>query len=153
MPGVTVEVGGPGGVRTAVTDGNGRFVMTNVPAGQTSVTASLAGFSTARYAFDFDQRPREMNIVLQRGRHHGIDHRDRHNADRRRAEPPGGAHDVQTAKQAAAAPSQNVVNLQQRATGVLPVRIDVPRAGTSHQFVKPLVVDQETTVKLRYKRR
>jgi hypothetical protein len=50
-------------------------------------------------------------------------------------------------------PSLNVVDLQRRATGVLPVRIDVPRAGRSHQFVKPLVVDQETTVKLRYKRR
>jgi len=51
------------------------------------------------------------------------------------------------------APSQNVVELQRRASGVLPVRVDIPRAGTSHQFVKPLVVDQETTVKLRYKRR
>jgi hypothetical protein len=52
-----------------------------------------------------------------------------------------------------AAPSQNVINLQRRAAGVLPVRVDVPRAGTSHQFVKPLVVDQETTVGFRYKRR
>ena len=50
-------------------------------------------------------------------------------------------------------PSQNVINLQRRAAGVLPVRVDVPRAGTSHQFVKPLVVDQETVVSLRYKRR
>lgn len=50
-------------------------------------------------------------------------------------------------------PSQNVLNLQRRAAGVLPIRIDVPRAGASHQFVKPLVVDQETTVTLRYKRR
>jgi hypothetical protein len=50
-------------------------------------------------------------------------------------------------------PSQNVINLQRRAAGVLPVRIDVPRAGTSHQFVKPLVVDQEATVMFRYKRR
>ncbi|HEX7138494.1 MAG TPA: hypothetical protein VF219_11630, partial [Vicinamibacterales bacterium] len=50
-------------------------------------------------------------------------------------------------------PSQNVINLQKRAAGVLPVRMDVPRAGTSHQFVKPLVVDQETFVSLRYKRR
>jgi hypothetical protein len=52
-----------------------------------------------------------------------------------------------------APPSQNVVELQRRTTGVLPVRVDIPRAGTSHQFVKPLVVDQETTVRLRYKRR
>ena len=51
------------------------------------------------------------------------------------------------------APSQNVINLQRRTSGVLPIRVDVPRAGTSHRFVKPLVVDQETTVTLRYKRR
>ena len=54
--------------------------------------------------------------------------------------------------QKAAAPSQNVINLQRRAAGVLPVRVDVPRAGVSHQFVKPLVVDQETVVSLKYKR-
>jgi len=50
-------------------------------------------------------------------------------------------------------PSQNVVNLQRRAAGVLPIRVDVPRMGTSLQFVKPLVVDQETVVSFRYKRR
>jgi hypothetical protein len=50
-------------------------------------------------------------------------------------------------------PSQNVVNLQQRAAGVLPVRMDVPRAGTSHLFSKPLVIDQETTVSFRYRLR
>ena len=50
-------------------------------------------------------------------------------------------------------PSQNVIDLQRRAAGVLPVRVDVPRAGVSHQFVKPLVLDQETVVSLRYKRR
>jgi hypothetical protein len=50
-------------------------------------------------------------------------------------------------------PSQNVINLQQRAAGVLPISVDVPRAGTSHQFVKPLVVDQEAVVTLRYKRK
>jgi hypothetical protein len=36
---------------------------------------------------------------------------------------------------------------------VLPVRIDVPRAGTSHRFLKPLVIDEETVVSFRYKRR
>jgi hypothetical protein len=57
------------------------------------------------------------------------------------------------AQKAVEQPSQNVLNLQRRASGVLPVRVDVPRAGVSHQFVKPLVVDQETVVTLRYKRR
>ena len=48
--------------------------------------------------------------------------------------------------------SQNVMNLQVRAAGVLPIRVDVPRTGMSHQFVRPLVVDEETVVTLRYKR-
>jgi hypothetical protein len=52
-----------------------------------------------------------------------------------------------------APPSQNVVNLQARAAGVLPIRVDVPRAGVSHQFIKPLVVGTEAAVTLRYKRR
>ena len=45
----------------------------------------------------------------------------------------------------------NVQSLQRRAAGVLPVRIDVPRAGTSHRFLKPLVVDEETVVQFRYR--
>jgi hypothetical protein len=53
----------------------------------------------------------------------------------------------------ASVPSQNVINLQQRAAGVLPVRVDVPRTGTSHQFVRLLVVDDATAVDLRYKRK
>jgi hypothetical protein len=51
------------------------------------------------------------------------------------------------------APSVKVPNLQRRASGVLPVRMDVPRAGTSHRFVKPLVIDEETRVSFRDKRR
>ena len=56
-------------------------------------------------------------------------------------------------EQRAQEPSLNVQSLQRRAAGVLPVRIDVPRAGTSHRFLKPLVVDEETVVQFRYKRR
>jgi hypothetical protein len=60
---------------------------------------------------------------------------------------------IDTRRDAAPAPpSQNVINLQARAAGVLPIRVDVPRAGVSHQFTKPLVVGTEATVKLRYKR-
>jgi len=49
------------------------------------------------------------------------------------------------------AASSNVTNLQQRISGVLPVRIDVPRAGNSYNFVRPLVLDEETTVTFTYK--
>ena len=45
----------------------------------------------------------------------------------------------------------NVTNLQQRISGVLPVRVDVPRAGNSSNFVRPLVLDEETKVTFTYK--
>jgi hypothetical protein len=51
------------------------------------------------------------------------------------------------------APSQNVVNLQRRVAGVLPVTVDVPRAGTAFHFVRPLVVAEETKVTFAYKSR
>jgi hypothetical protein len=31
--------------------------------------------------------------------------------------------------------------------------MDVPRAGTSHRFLRPLVIDEETVVRFRYRRR
>jgi hypothetical protein len=49
--------------------------------------------------------------------------------------------------------SANVLNLQKKVAGVLPVPIDVPRAGTSFSFVRPLVLDEETKVTFSYKSR
>jgi hypothetical protein len=54
------------------------------------------------------------------------------------------------AKQQMAA-SSNVTNLQQRVFGILPVRVDVPRAGNSYHFVRPLVLDEQTKVTFTYK--
>src|SRR6266567_153216 len=51
------------------------------------------------------------------------------------------------------AASANVMNLQRRIAGVLPVAIDVPHAGTSFSFVRPLVLDEETKVTFSYKSR
>jgi hypothetical protein len=51
------------------------------------------------------------------------------------------------------AASANVVNLQKRVAGVLPVAVDVPRTGTSFSFVRPLVLDEETKVTFSYKTR
>jgi hypothetical protein len=49
------------------------------------------------------------------------------------------------------APSQNVLNLQRRVAGILPVRMDVPRGGRSYRFVRPLVLDEETKITFQYK--
>ena len=51
----------------------------------------------------------------------------------------------------AQAPSQNVFNLQRRVTGVLPVRIEVPRAGLAYRFARPLVLDETTMVSFEYR--
>jgi hypothetical protein len=48
-------------------------------------------------------------------------------------------------------PSQNVLNLQRRVAGVLPVHVDVPRSGRSYRFVRPLVLDEETKITFQYK--
>jgi hypothetical protein len=50
-------------------------------------------------------------------------------------------------------PSQNVANLQRKVAGVFPVKIDVPRAGRSYKFVRPLVMEEETRVTFQYKAR
>jgi hypothetical protein len=51
------------------------------------------------------------------------------------------------------APSVNVLNLQRRVAGILPVRVDVPRAGKSYRFVRPLVLEEETKIAFQYKSR
>jgi hypothetical protein len=49
------------------------------------------------------------------------------------------------------AASANVLDLQKRVAGVLPVRVDVPRAGNSYRFARALVLDEETKVTFSYK--
>jgi len=49
------------------------------------------------------------------------------------------------------AASVNVYNWQKRVSGVLPVHVDVPRAGNSYRFVRPLVLDEETKVTFTHK--
>lgn len=51
------------------------------------------------------------------------------------------------------APSQNVFSLQRKVAGILPVRVDVPRAGKSYRFVRPLVVGEETKITFQYRSR
>jgi hypothetical protein len=47
--------------------------------------------------------------------------------------------------------SQNVVNLQRRVAGILPVAVEVPRSGRSYTFVRPLVLEEETRITFQYK--
>ena len=49
--------------------------------------------------------------------------------------------------------SQNVMNLQRRVAGILPIAVEVPRSGRSYLFVRPLVLEEETRITFQYKAR
>jgi hypothetical protein len=142
LAGVTIALEAGGARRTVVTDSNGMFVLPGVPTGPGTITAQLNGFLPQSLSFTSTGQPQLVNFVMSVG---GV------------AETMIVTTSAESVKseevRKLVEPSQNVINLQRRAAGVLPVRIDVPRAGTSHRFVKPLVVDQETVVSFRYKRR
>ncbi len=165
VPGVTVTAIGEGNVRRiAVTDGNGFFTLHGVPSGKVTVSSDLAGFASARRTFTFDQRPRQVDFTMRvnalsetvsveaeaplidtKTSEMAVTVRPNANVAQRDAERRG-----EEAQQAA---PQNIIDLQRRVAGVLPVAVDVPRAGTAYRFVKPLVLDEETRVTFRYKTR
>jgi hypothetical protein len=151
---VTVTHADTGAVRNAVTDNSGRWVVSNLPFGRVKITAKAPGFNQLVSEMNYDDsRPVPFNsalsvgaltqsvtVLADNGRNFsGLDIERLPRDARKNAE-----------KQQTAA-SSNVTNLQQRIAGVLPVRIDVPRAGNSYNFVRPLVLDEETKVTFTYK--
>lgn len=138
IPGAAIELRAGGAAKTAVSREDGTFVFGNVPAGQVALAAMLMGFTTQTATLLFDSRARQVDFTLALGAlTETITVSGSAPAEPRGLEPP----------------SPNVLGLQQRAAGVLPIRLDVPRAGHAYTFVRPLVVNNETHVTLRYKRR
>ena len=140
LPGATVVVESGGQRQTVIADGEGVYVVSNVLPGTASITAELQGFTTARRSVRFIGQGQQVDVTLATK---GLQEQVTVSADSPRL-------DFRAENEA---PSANVQSLQRRASGVLPVRMDVPRAGTSHRFVRPLVVDEESVVTFRYKRR
>jgi hypothetical protein len=133
-----------------MTDSSGRWVISNLPSGSVRITASAPGYKqlVGQVSYD-DTRPATLNYALGVGTV----------AESVEVTSSYGTPDLtalqrNARKNAAAqqmAASVNVTNLQQRISGVLPVRVDVPRAGNSYHFVRPLVLDEETRVTFTYK--
>jgi hypothetical protein len=139
LPGVKIEVNLRGDHQSAVTNANGRFAFSDVASGSVTVRASLPGFESAGSSFEYDGVARQVDFALSVG------------SVTETVTVTGAAPVIDVNQRQE--PPPNVINVQRRAAGVLPIRVDVPKVGTSHLFVKPLVIDQETTVTLRYKRR
>jgi hypothetical protein len=144
LPGVTVRIQVGRFNASTTSDAQGGFTFNAVPAGEVEISAELSGFTTRRTTLLFDGNPRRLELDMEIG------------SLQETVTVSAASVMTETISDKALAemtpPSLNVVNLQARASGVLPIRVEVPRAGVSHQFVKPLVVGTEATVKLRYKR-
>jgi hypothetical protein len=161
IPGVTITAAGSGRTQSAISDPRGGFVFSDVPSGPVTVTGQLEGFSSARRSFVFDQRPRQADLTLNVNAVQEmvtvtseVPFINTRSSEIGQTIRPNDSKTTQVdSVQRADVPSANVQSLQRRAAGVLPIRIEVPRAGTSHRFIKPLVIDEETVVSFRYRRR
>jgi len=148
---VTVTQPDSGAVRNVMTDSTGRWVVSNLSSGNVEVAVFSQGFKRVVQRFSYDgSRPAPLATTLSLA------------AATETVEVSAGANNYSTyqrverdlkkqiAQQQLAA-SANVISLQQRASGILPVRVEVPRAGNSYHFVRPLVLDEETKVTFTYK--
>jgi hypothetical protein len=152
---VTITNTQTGAKITTRSDGDGRWVVSGVQPGAVKVTVESQGFKRMDQDLEFaGSRPVRLGTTLEIG------------APAETVNVTSGSNNLsldglnrmeeQVKKKQAAqlnTPSQNVFNLQRRVAGILPVHVDVPRAGKSYRFVRPLVLDEETRITFQYKSR
>jgi hypothetical protein len=171
---VTITSQQNGGTRTATTDGSGHWVVPGMSSGNFKAKVEVPGFKTSIFNLSYDANQlsaynfpvsvaaasETIEVSSQAYQLHGtapgttmggpIDKKVSDLAL-------NGKNFAQLAQMAPGVANQNasanVLNLQKRVAGVLPVAIDVPHAGTSFAFVRPLVLDEETKVTFSYKSR
>lgn len=139
---------------TTKSDSEGHWVVSGVKPGPVSVRIDSSGFKSVQQELDISSsKAARLGVTLEAGSVSemvtitaGQESLERDN--RRIEEQTRKAREIQLN-----APSQNVFNLQKRVAGVLPVRVDVPRAGKSYRFVRPLVLEEETKISFQYKTR
>jgi len=161
---VTVVHLDSGAVYRARSDSSGRWTFSGIPAGRVRVTTDARGFKGLAREVAYDpSRPVRYSFPLQVGNvsetvEVTAEAPTVNTSESLMSLPPGAAQLSKNSKDRKkleadqmATVSSNVVNLQRRVSGVLPIRVDVPKAGTSFRFVRPLVLDEETKVTFTYK--
>ena len=146
--------------RSAVSDSAGRWMLGGLPSGNYKVMAERAGFRTTVYNTNYNaNQPGVYNFGLSLASTSEVVEvtASAPMVEATTSMTVTGRNLYQPPKLAPGAVSQNastnVLNLQKLVAGVLPVPIDVPHAGTSFSFVRPLVLDEETKVTFSYKSR
>jgi hypothetical protein len=141
---------------SASTSSDGRWLLPNVPSGAYQLTAHAPGFQNLRSTISYDaSNPHAYQIGLNVG---ALAQTVEVSADtitlNAESTQLGGRKEKKNKNAPAPPPppaSANVYNLQQRVAGVLPVAVDIPRAGASYRFLRPLVLNEETKLSFAYK--
>jgi hypothetical protein len=135
-------------------DAEGRWVIANPTPGPSRIVVDATGFKKMEHTMDLAAlQPGLVGTTLQIGQINEV------------VSVTGASNNLMTidgvrkleeqARQTRAlqlqTPSANVINLQKRVAGILPVRIDVPKSGRSYRFVRTLVMDEETRISFNYK--
>ena len=150
---VTVTQPDRGFSMSTITDQQGRWVVSSLPSGRIRIQAEAPGFKTTiRDAIYDPNQPSTYSFALSIGnvsetvevQAQSLTLNGRNYSE---------LEQLKTNAPQQNAASANVMNLQKRVAGVLPVPVDVPRTGTSFSFVRPLVLDEETKVTFSYKSR
>jgi hypothetical protein len=155
---VTVTNSQTGSTYSAMSDDEGRWIVSGVPSGPVRVRVDAGGFRSFENDLNFtSSRAAPLGITMQAG---AVSETVTVTAGQRELEREGRRLDqelksrqVKDLEQRQNAPSVNVSNLQKRVAGILPVQVDVPRAGKSYRFVRPLVLEEETKISFQYKSR
>lgn len=139
-----------GVAQLAVTDSEGQWVVSNMPSGTLKIESTAPGFTTTVQNVPYlDDRPVRSEAKLNVGT---VSETVEVTAAAPMVEATQGSRDRKKQEaQLQTQASANVYNLQKRVAGVLPVRVDVPRAGASYRFARALVLDEETKVTFAYK--
>jgi hypothetical protein len=161
---------GEGSSRSVSTDSSGRFVVGGMPSGAFKAKVEMPGFRTSIFDLNYDaNQPSLYSFPMSVASTNETVEVSAQAAQMQAAPstiggPVHGVTDLtvygrnngnlpQSGPVAQQNASANVLNLQKRVAGVLPVPVEVPRAGTSFAFVRPLVLDEATKVTFSYKSR
>ena len=158
---ITVTSTDNGSSRTATTDSSGRWLIAGLPSGSYKAMAQMPGFKASVFNLSYDANsPSMYNFSLSVASTAETVEVTAQQLQVQTEESSLTSLNGRNFKALKLAPgavnqnaSANVLNLQKRVSGVLPVAIDVPRAGTSFSFVRPLVLDEETKVTFSYRSR
>jgi hypothetical protein len=170
---VKVTSASTGVTRTVRTDEAGRWAVSGMSAGEVRIEASKQGFKTTvmrgllndpNRSADFGELKLNVGTVSETVTVTGaaplIDSTSTQQITNLPGEfgrTAGGYVNTETKKkdrdkeQVQQAASANVFNLQKKVAGVLPVRVDVPHAGSSYRFARALVLDEETKLTFTYR--